>query len=68
MIIETPQIDHNKCNGCGLCIDVCAHAVLTLVDRIATVVEADQCDWCTDCEAVCAYDAIACSYEIVIQV
>jgi MinD superfamily P-loop ATPase len=67
MMVEAPQIDQEKCNGCGLCIDVCAHTVLALVDRVATVTQPEQCNWCTDCEAVCAQDAIACSYEIVLQ-
>jgi MinD superfamily P-loop ATPase len=64
---EMPQIDSQKCNGCGLCISVCANKVLVLVDQIVTVIEVEQCNWCTDCEAVCPTGAIACPFEIVIQ-
>lgn len=64
---ESPAIDRTKCNGCGLCVNVCAYNVLILVDQIVTVIEAEQCDWCVNCEAVCPTGAIACSFEIVIQ-
>jgi ferredoxin len=26
-----------------------------------------ECDWCTDCEAVCSTGAISCPFEIIIQ-
>jgi MinD superfamily P-loop ATPase len=64
---EAPAIDRTKCNGCGLCVNVCAYNVLILVDQIVTVIEAERCDWCVNCEAVCPTGAIACSFEIVIQ-
>jgi len=64
---EGPVIDRTKCNGCGLCVNVCAYNVLILVDQIVTVIEAERCDWCVNCEAVCPTGAIACSFEIVIQ-
>jgi MinD superfamily P-loop ATPase len=64
---EAPVIDRTKCNGCGLCVNVCTYNVLILVDQIVTVIEAEQCDWCVNCEAVCPTGAIACSFEIVIQ-
>jgi MinD superfamily P-loop ATPase len=64
---EAPVIDRTKCDGCGLCVNVCACNVLILVERIVTVVEAERCDWCADCEAVCVAGAITCPFEIVIQ-
>jgi ferredoxin len=26
-----------------------------------------ECDWCTDCEAVCLTGAISCPFEIILQ-
>ncbi len=64
---EAPVIDRTKCDGCGLCVNVCTCNVLILVDQIVTVTETELCDWCADCEAVCITGAITCPFEIVIQ-
>ena len=61
----TPQIDREKCDGCGLCVGVCARHGLTLVDNVATLVGTAECDWCTQCEAVCPTGAISCPFEII---
>ena len=65
MMGEKPVIDTQKCNGCGLCVSVCASGGLVLVNNIVTVIETVECDWCTLCEAVCPTGAISCPYEIV---
>ncbi|MFQ6122918.1 MAG: ATP-binding protein [Dehalococcoidales bacterium] len=62
-----PLVDPEKCNGCGLCISVCSCNALVLVDNIITVIETKQCDWCTQCEAICPTAAISCPFEIVIE-
>jgi MinD superfamily P-loop ATPase len=62
----TPQIDRDKCDGCGLCIIVCWHRCLVLTDGIVAIVEGADCDWCTQCEAVCDAEAITCPFEIVL--
>ena len=64
---EIPLIDQGKCNQCGLCISVCQCNALVLVDNIVTVILTVECDWCTDCEAVCPTGAISCPFEIVIE-
>ena len=64
---EMPQIDKEKCNGCGLCINVCYCHALVMVDNVITVIEVEDCGWCTECEAVCPTGAISCPYEIVIE-
>jgi len=66
-VTEMPVIDQEKCNGCGLCVSVCHHNRLLLVNNVITVVEATECDWCTDCEAVCTTGAITCPFEIIIE-
>lgn len=67
MATEMPVIDLEKCNGCGLCVSVCHHNRLALVNNVITVIETKECDWCTDCEAVCTTGAITCPFEIVIE-
>ena len=63
---QMPIISPELCDGCGLCVDVCVKQVLDMVNNIVTIVNAAQCGYCTDCEAVCKHGAICCPYEIVI--
>ena len=34
---------------------------------VVRVVETEECDWCTECEAVCPNGAITCPFDIVIE-
>ncbi|MFC1994924.1 ATP-binding protein [Chloroflexota bacterium] len=67
MMVEMPQIDREKCNGCGLCISVCSCGALVLVDNTIIMIVTEDCHWCTQCEAVCPTGAISCAFEIVIE-
>ncbi|MFC1873973.1 ATP-binding protein [Chloroflexota bacterium] len=62
-----PVIDPSKCNGCGLCIEVCQCGALVKFQEIVTVVETEDCGWCLQCEIVCPTGAIVCPFEIVIE-
>ena len=64
---EMPQIDQEKCNGCGLCISVCLCQALVMAQNVVTVIETDDCGWCLQCEVVCPTGAIAFPFEIVIE-
>ncbi len=66
-MVEMPQVDRQKCNGCGLCVGVCSCGALILVDNGVTVIETEECGWCAECEAVCPTQAITCPFEIVIE-
>lgn len=66
-MIEMPVVNEAKCNGCGLCVSVCYCNALVLVGGVVTVVETEECGWCTECEAVCPTGAIACPFEIVFE-
>lgn len=63
----TPDIKTEKCNGCGLCIGVCVHDGLALVDGVVVFVGGAGCTWCGLCEVVCERGAIGCPLEIVCE-
>ena len=62
----TPEIDINKCTGCGDCVDWCPAGVVSLLNGKAIVVRPDECHYCTDCEAICSSGAIRCPFEIIL--
>lgn len=51
------SIDRQKCNGCGICVDICPTGAITVQDNIA-VVEYDLCEDCQVCMDACPQDAI----------
>ncbi|GAI33115.1 unnamed protein product [marine sediment metagenome] len=64
---QMPEIIRELCDGCGLCVAVCSCKGLVLIDNVAVVIETVECDYCTQCEAVCPTGAIRCPYEIVVE-
>ena len=64
-MIEMPVINTDICDGCGLCVSVCARNGLELISNVVVIIETDECDWCTLCEAVCPHRAITCPFEII---
>ena len=52
------QIDREKCNGCGLCVEACHEGALKLVDGKATLVSESYCDGLGACLPECPVDAI----------
>lgn len=56
-------IDHTRCNGCGLCAQICPGAALVLEgtgkNRKAIMEKVNpQCMSCNDCAAICKQAAI----------
>ena len=52
-------VDPDNCSGCGICLDVCPHAVLELRERKAVVAARDRCMECGACRLNCPHEAIA---------
>ncbi len=53
-----PTVDHEKCQGCGECVEVCPVDVYELQDGKSVPVNPDECLGCESCVEVCEYDAI----------
>jgi NAD-dependent dihydropyrimidine dehydrogenase PreA subunit len=66
-LIVMPEIDPERCNGCGLCVDACKCRALILDNNIVIVIETEDCGWCLSCETVCPTGAISCPFEIIIE-
>lgn len=55
---NTLQYDPSLCIGCGVCVDVCPHAVFEMTGRLARLVHAQACMECGACQLNCPTNAI----------
>ncbi len=58
MIRNIINIDEEKCNGCGLCVDACHEGALKMIDGKAKLVSESYCDGLGDCLPECPTGAI----------
>ena len=56
--VVTLKLDQEKCNGCGVCLVVCPHAVFAMDNGLAAVANRDACMECGACAMNCASEAI----------
>ncbi len=56
--LNTLQFDSELCTGCGICVDVCPHAVFSQNGRAIKVVRPDACMECGACQVNCAWGAV----------
>ena len=65
--MPTVNIDTSKCNGDGVCVEVCPVGVYELKDvqgyegKKSVVIKNDECIACRACEIQCATQAITVS-------
>lgn len=58
MIRKIINIDREKCNGCGLCVNACHEGAIGIVDNKACLLRDDYCDGLGDCLPACPMGAI----------
>jgi NAD-dependent dihydropyrimidine dehydrogenase PreA subunit len=56
--IVTLKLNQDNCNGCGMCVKVCPHAVFDIFDGKARIINKDACMECGACQMNCAKKAI----------
>lgn len=52
------EIDQERCNGCGLCVNACAEGAIGLINGKARLLRDDYCDGLGNCLPACPQDAI----------
>jgi len=61
-----PELDQEKCTGCGDCVEQCSVSAVELIDDKAAITRPESCNYCTECETLCPSGAIRCSFEIIL--
>ena len=56
---NTLVYNSDLCNGCGLCVDVCPHAVFAMNGRKAVLARPQDCMECGACQLNCVTGAIS---------
>jgi ferredoxin len=56
--VVTLELDSDKCTGCGMCTQVCAHAVFAVNGQAVQIVDKDGCMECGACAINCPVDAV----------
>ena len=57
--VVTLQLSPQRCIGCGMCVNVCPHAVFEMDGKKARIVNRDDCMECGACAQNCPTMAIA---------
>jgi NAD-dependent dihydropyrimidine dehydrogenase PreA subunit len=57
--VVTLKLDETRCTGCGMCLEVCPHAVFRMNSRRAEIVDRDACMECGACSSNCPFEAVS---------
>jgi len=57
--VVTLKLEQKKCMGCGLCLLVCPHAVLSLTNGSVEIANRDACMECGACARNCPAEALS---------
>ncbi len=58
MIRTIINIDKEKCNGCGVCVNACHEGAIAMIDGKAELIRDDYCDGLGNCLPACPTGAI----------
>ncbi len=53
-----PELDHETCSGCGVCLEICPNEVYQVVGERPKPVALEECIECGACEEQCPVHAI----------
>ncbi len=56
--VASLELFPEKCTGCGMCVEVCPHAVFDIDRKKALIVDKDLCMECGACVNNCAFGAL----------
>ena len=56
--MDKVMVDPERCQMCGLCIQVCPRDIFVEGSKIAQTIEPDRCYYCGHCKAVCPENAL----------
>ncbi|MDY6827179.1 MAG: mercury methylation ferredoxin HgcB [Bacillota bacterium] len=71
--VVTLHLDQDKCNGCGLCLEVCPQQVFTMKHGVSSITDRDACLECGGCARNCPQEAISvrpgvgCAYAVLMD-
>ena len=57
--VVTLKLDREACVGCGMCLSVCPHAVLSLTNGKIEIANRDACMECGACAKNCPAEALS---------
>ncbi len=53
------KVDITKCNGCGICVDVCPYEAIEVESNGRAKIDIDKCNGCGKCVHYCQMKAIS---------
>lgn len=61
------EIDRERCNACGTCVDICPEDVLALENNEVRVAYPDECWYCGSCMMDCSEGAIKVEFPVYMR-